>query len=97
MATEPIRITLYGENDEAIDEFQKNIIPWGMLKKALKMQDVTKKSDEKTFDVLGTYVCELFGNKFTLEQLEKGADISEVIAVITEVTNRASALYNDPN
>lgn len=97
MAATPITITLYDENNEVKAEFQRLIIPWGMLKRALKFKGLDENSvDENMFDELGAFVCELFGNKFTLDDLSAGADISEVFAVINAVAARAAG-YFAPN
>lgn len=97
MAATPISITLYKENDEVKGEYQRVIIPWKMLKRALKFKGLDENSiDEKTFDALAGFVCELFGNKFTVDELGNGADISEVFAVIQSVVSRAQG-YFGPN
>lgn len=97
MAATPVSITLYNENDEVKGEYQRLIIPWNMLKRALKFKEIDEKAvDEKTFDELAGFVCELFGNKFTIEELGEGADISEVFTVIQSVVARAGG-YFSPN
>ncbi len=98
MANTPILLTLYDENNEAIEEYQRTVVPWGMLKRALKFQsfgdgDMTGEA----FDELAGFVCELFGGKFTVQQLNDGADIAEVFAVINAVITRAQAFFpNSP-
>lgn len=97
MSSTPIVLTLYDENDEIKGEYQRLIIPWNMLKRALKFKGLDESNtDEKTFDELAGFVCELFGNKFTIEDLGKGADISEVFTVIQAVVARAGG-YFSPN
>lgn len=93
----PICLTIYNENDEIKAEFQRLIIPWGMLKRALKFKGLNEANiDEQTFDELAGFVCELFGNKVTRQDIESGADISEVFAVIQAVVTRAGG-YFGPN
>ena len=69
MKNTPITITLYDENDEVKGEYQRLIIPWNMLKRALKFRELDTNNLEKTFDELAGFVCELFGNRFTMEEL----------------------------
>lgn len=90
----PIMLTLYNENDEVKAEYQKLIVPWGMLKRALKFKNLKESTtDEKTFDEVAGFVCELFNNKITLKDIEDGADISDVYSVIRSVVTRASTYF----
>ena len=96
MKNAPISITLYDENDEVKGEYQRLIIPWNMLKRALKFRDLDTENLEETFDELAGFVCELFGNRFTAEELGEGCDISEIFAAIQAVVARAGG-YFSPN
>ena len=97
MANSPIQITIYDENDEVKLECKRLIIPWGMLKKALKLAKLEEnQNQEEMFDDVANLIVEIFGNKFTLEDLEKGADIGEVFAVFKSIVSKASG-YADPN
>jgi hypothetical protein len=94
MNASPIILTLYDENDEIKATYQKLVIPWGMLKRSLKFKDLNENAmDDKAFDTIGGYVCELFCNKFTLSDLEAGADITEVFSVIQAVVARAGGYF----
>ena len=96
MKNTPITITLYDENDEVKGEYQRLIIPWNMLKRALKFRELDTENLEETFDELAGFVCELFGNRFTAEKLGEGCDIAEIFAVIQAVVARAGG-YFGPN
>lgn len=96
MKNTPITITLYDENDEVKGEHQRLIIPWNMLKRALKFRELDTENLEETFDELAGFVCELFGNKFTVDELGEGCDIAEIFAVIQAVVARAGG-YFGPN
>lgn len=96
MKNTPITITLYDENDEVKGEYQRLIIPWNMLKRALKFRELDTENLEETFDELAGFVCELFGNRFTTEELGEGCDIAEIFAVIQAVVARAGG-YFGPN
>ena len=108
----PIEITLYGKNDEVIGTYTRNVIPWGLLKKAISLQrqmedkkqpDASKRfwefwkktpdttAEEAQLTAISAFVVELFGNKFTVKQLEDGADIGEIMTVFRAVINRANA------
>lgn len=111
----PIKLTLYDANDEAIETYERNRIPWGILKKAILLQTKVKqaetkeesrqwwhvwKKDEQTsvedaqILAISQFVVELFGNKFTVRQLEEGADTPEVMSVFRAVLARANQAVN---
>lgn len=89
-----ISLTLYDEKDEPIKTYEKSIIRWGFLKKAIKL---SKGMDENNFsetdvDKINEFVCELFGNQFTAKELEDESSFDEVFAVFKVIMNKASAL-----
>lgn len=93
----PIELTLYDENDEAVATLTKSVVRWGVLKQALKLakrMDEDKAATEDHLDALTGFVCHLFDDKVTREQLETGADIAEVMACFKAVVHRASTLGN---
>jgi hypothetical protein len=98
MPRTPISITLYDGNDEEIETYERSRIPWGILKKALKFKGINvKNADEAFIDDLANFVVEAFGNRFTLEDLDKGADITDMFTVLQALVSRASTYLNDPN
>lgn len=111
----PIKLTLYDANDEPIDTYERNRIPWGILKKAIALQakvkdaetkeeakkwwQVWKNNEKATVEdaqilAISQFVVELFGNKFTVRQLEEGADTPEVMSVFRAVLARANQAVN---
>jgi len=98
----PIVLTLYDENDEPIAELKRLIIPWGLLKKAVRLQkDIGDRLNEPTeadIDAIANLVIEIFGaEKVTLEQLDKYADVPEMMTVLMSIVSRARGLVpNSP-
>jgi hypothetical protein len=92
----PITITLYDENDEPKTQFQRLIVPWGMLKRAIRLsKDLDVENiTEDSLDALSGFVVELFGNKFSIKDLEDGAELGEIIAVIQAVVSKARGVIN---
>jgi len=93
MSGTPIKITLYGADDEG-KEFSRSIIPWGILKKAIGLTKSIDQKDvgEKDMDAIAGLIVEAFGDQFTIKELDNGADIGEMIAVLENIVARASAL-----
>lgn len=106
----PIELTLYDQNDEPKQTYQRSVIPWGLLKKAISIQkvinapapeqkqwwDFRKKDEEMSAEeaqlrAISQFVVDLFGNKFSVKDLETGADIGEIMAVFQAVISRANA------
>lgn len=93
----PIELTLYGEDDEVKARFSKSVIRWNMMKRAIKLAkeiDDANALDEDTFDSISNFICALFGDQFTREELEAGAEVGEIMACFRMVVRRASAAGN---
>lgn len=92
----PVTITLYDKNDEP-ETFSRIIVPWGILKRSLVLAkeyhlDEKNNLDElepEAFDAIAGLVCEIFDNQFSVADLDKRADISDVLSIFREITLRA--------
>ncbi len=94
MAGTPIIITLYGPDSEPGKEYSRSIVPWGVLKKAIAL---TKSIDQKNvteadMDAIAGLVVEVFGGQFTLQELDQGADIGELLSILQSIVARAGTL-----
>jgi len=90
----PLTITLYDENDEIIATYSRAFVPWRILKAAVRMAknfDVNN-MDEEDIDALSALVVETFGNKFSVEDLNNGADVTEMVAILQMIINKARGL-----
>jgi hypothetical protein len=98
MAGTPITIALYDVDNEKIGEFSRTIIPWGILKRAVRLSKTMNKEDpsEEDMDALAGLVVEIFGRQFSVEDLDNGADVSEMIGVLTAVMSKANAIMPNP-
>lgn len=109
-----IEITLYDRDDKPSKTYTRDIIPWGIMKKAVQlMKSVTESEPENTsgkkkwgifpmpvtekktteevqMDAISQFVVELFGNQFTIKELENGADMGEIMSVFQSVLTRAN-------
>jgi len=94
----PVQITLYDKDDEPIQTYSVSVIRWGLLKQAIKLSKQINIKDseieEGAMDAISGFICRLFGDKFTPQQLDDGADISEIMAAFRAVINRAAAVGN---
>lgn len=109
-----ISISLYGKDDELIKTYTREIIPWGILKKATRLMDSLdetsaapqkkwfwenlfgkkenkERPEEKQMEAISQFVVDLFGNQFTVKDLENGADVGEIMTVFQSVIARANA------
>ena len=93
----PIELTLYNEEDEAVKTLSRSVVNWGCLKKAVKLSNELQTGEdlsEEKLDKITNFVVYLFGNKATKEEIEEGADISEIMSCFRAVVRRASAVGN---
>lgn len=89
----PLKITIYGPDDEVVAEHECNRVRWGVLKAAIRMARTfdTENPSEDDIDGLAVLVVEAFGGKFTVKELEN-SDIGEMGAVLTQIVAKAGAL-----
>ncbi len=94
MAREPITLTLYGPDNEVTKQVSRAIVPWGILKQALRLSKAVdfENADEDTIDELTNFIVALFGGSVTGPEVEKGADLEEMIAVFQQVMGKAAAI-----
>jgi hypothetical protein len=89
----PIELTLYDpETSEKVKTYIRSFVPWAILKRAIRMSKSLGGGDltEEDMDELGSLVVAVFGDQFSLEEVNNGADIGEMMTVIMEVISRAS-------
>lgn len=94
-----IELKLYDENDEVKGEYRRSFVPFRVLKEAFKLRKWLKgmedfeNLDQEVLDDLARFVTAFFGNRFSVEELWDGAEVSEVLNVITQIMS----VINDPN
>lgn len=90
----PITIVLYGPEDEAKKTYSRSVIPWGILKKAIVLTKLIDESNvtENDIDAIASLIVEVFGNQFSIVDLDAGADVGEMLAAVQAIVSRASAL-----
>lgn len=94
----PITLNIYNEDNEIANTYSRNFVPWKLLKKAIALRKVANKVNEEItaddMDAIAGYVIEFFGNGMTLEELDNGADMSEMLTVIRAVMARAAGIVD---
>jgi hypothetical protein len=97
-----IKLTLYSENDEKKEEYQRLIVPWGFLKRAVKISKQIGKVEnpedltDEQLDLIGDLLISFFGNRFTREQLDDGADALEIFVCFKSIVAKAKGLIPNP-
>ncbi len=97
-----MKITLYNPADnEPKASFSRSFVPWRLLKQAVKLtRELGKKGDDlndEDIDALASLVVEAFGNQFSVQELNDGADIGEMMVVLqTIVSNASGAIAGNP-
>ena len=99
----PLKLTLYDpETDEVKAEYSRSFLPWKLLKQALRLAKSLENNDledlsEETVDELAGLVVEVFGNKFSIQELNEGSDLGEMLTVLTSIISRAGASMPEAN
>jgi len=83
---DPIQITFYNPDDSVKAEYSKLRIPLGLVDIALDMSENQEpKSDRETWTAIKSFIVEVFGEQFTLDELNKGADLGDIISVFNMI------------
>ena len=93
----PVELTIYDSDNEPVKKLSRLIIPWGVLKKAVRLGKViTKNQDEigeADLDELTGLIIHVFGeDKVTRAELEAGADIGDMVTTIQAIVMRGQGL-----
>ena len=99
----PLKLTLYDpETDEVKAEYTRSYIPWKIAKKATRlMKSLKGKAEEdmtdEDYDATAGLVIEIFGDKFTVQDLDNGSDLDEMMAVISSIEARLAGISPNPH
>jgi len=89
----PMVIRLYDIENE-YDEYTRLFVPWKLLKVAVRLsKELTLDPDnisEEDADALASLVVEVFGNQFSIEDLNEKADIADMISVLNTIVSKAT-------
>lgn len=92
----PVELTIYDSENEPVKKLSRLIVPWGVLKKAVRLaKSITKADDlgESDLDELTGLIIQVFGeDKITREELEAGADVGDMIVTIQAIVGRGQGL-----
>lgn len=86
-----MQLTLYNQDDSIKATYVRSFVPWRLLKKAVGLSEQlnTDSMTAADLDALAGLVVEVFGDQFTVEDLNNGADISEMTAVLATIVAKA--------
>lgn len=89
----PMVIRLYDVDNE-FQEFTRLFVPWKLLKVAVRLsKELSLDPDnisEEDADALASLVVEVFGNQFSIDDLNEKADITDMISVLKTIVNKAT-------
>jgi hypothetical protein len=91
----PIKLTFYDGNDEEKQTFTRTRVPWGVLKKAIRLNKSIEDPEnitEEQIDAMAELVVEVFGQQFTVADVDKYCAISEMLAVMQSIVTGAAQL-----
>ena len=98
----PLKITIYDpETNEVRKEYSRSFIPWRILKKAIQISKTLAKMDqaeitEADVDAIASLVVDVFGDQFTIAELNDGADLSEMMTVLQAIISKAEGMVPNP-
>ena len=92
-----IELSFYNAENEKEKTFIRSFVPWKLLKKAIKLQHLDKENlTEEDVNAVSELVVAVFGDQFSVEDLEDKTDIGEMLSVVTAIVAAANGIAN-PN
>ncbi len=88
----PLVIRIYDDTGE-YREFTQPVVPWGVLKAAVRVAKTVNMQDpsEEDVDIIAGLVVMAFKNRFSVSDLDGGADITEMMAILSTIMAKANA------
>lgn len=91
-----IELRIYGEEDEILRTYKASRVRWGLVIKALELQEaVEKASGADQLNILGEFVLELFPT-MSKEDLYL-ADPRDIVSVFKQVGHMAKGINGSKN
>jgi hypothetical protein len=93
-----LSITLYDNDNEVIATYTRTFVPWKLLKRAIKLAKGmnVENMTEESIDELSALVVDVFGDKFTVDQLDDSADVGQMMSVLTGIMSIAQGPGPNP-
>lgn len=79
-----IKLEMINNGEAEIKEFSTIRMRGRALKRMLEIQDVMNQADEEGiftqehYDLMCEYICEMFGDKFSVDELLDGMDLDDI-------------------
>lgn len=79
-----IKLEMINNGETEIKEFSTIRMRGRALKRMLEIQDVMNQADEEGiftqehYDLMCEYICEMFGDKFSIDELLDGMDLDDI-------------------
>lgn len=94
----PMVIHLYDGDGELTKTATQTFVPWKMLKTAAKLASTLNKDQptEEDIDGITNLVVSVFQGKVSKEELEEGADLGEMMAVVQQIVATSNGIELNP-
>ena len=98
-ALAPLKIVIYGVDDEIKRTVTRSIVPWGILERALDIQeqfdslgvsDAQPQLNREQIQTLTDFVVYVFDDQITADELKRGASIQDMLALYNQIFKMVS-------
>lgn len=93
-ALAPLKIVIYGVDNEVKRTVTRSIVPWGILERALEIQELFEaltgddgqpKLNLEQINALTDFVVYVFDDAVSAEELKRGASLQDMLALYNQV------------
>ena len=98
-ALAPLKIVIYGVDNEIKRTVTRSIVPWGILERALDIQeqfdslgvsDAQPQLNREQIQTLTNFVVYVFDDQVTADELKRGASIQDMLALYNQIFKMVS-------
>ena len=94
----PLVIHIYDAEGEVEKTATQAFVPWKMLKSAVRLAETLNKDKptEEDIEAINGLVVATFQGKVSSEELDNGADLTEMMAVLRQIIATAKGINENP-
>jgi hypothetical protein len=97
MSGTPIELKLYDAEDNVIKTLTRSIVPWGMMKRALRLANHLNRLTDETMseasmDEITGFIAAVFSDSVSVAELDAGADTGDMVTVMQQIISKAQGL-----
>jgi hypothetical protein len=95
--SKPLQLNFYNEDGTAEKTFTRSFVPWRIMKRAAKLMRLdVDNMDEETVQEMSALVVDVFGDKFSIDDVNDRTKPDEMMAVLNGIMAMVNGTQDPP-